>query len=81
MAVWRVVWGRVPRGSKYPMFMDSGLKGMVFGTRTLNFGYLDPLGFLGCGQQSGETCGAIQERAVYWEPWEEFILRRSISLR
>ena len=34
----------VPRGSKYPMFKDSGSKNPSVGPESLNVGYVDPLG-------------------------------------
>ena len=46
------IWKRnleLPRGSKYPIFKDSGPKkqlkqGWILGPETSNVGYLDPLG-------------------------------------
>ena len=42
------VFGRFPKGTKYPIFKDSGvqkpLRAWFLGPGTLNSGYLDPLG-------------------------------------
>ena len=57
---------QLPRGSKYPIFEVSGSKShnipfMVFGTRDLNYWYVDPLGFIAHIRASSSRMNAARQ--------------------
>ena len=52
--------GTLLRGSKYPVFKDSGPKSRVWmlGPESLNIGYLDPLGWVCRSERARTVCSA-----------------------